>query len=74
MNEVDRLRRARTLFERAQRDNVTMTEARRRIHAERYQAVAGRLHRGVAIGLCGTAAPDRTGPSSAATLQWWQRD
>lgn len=73
MNEVRRLRAARTLFDRAQADNVSMQEARRRIHAERHDALAAKLGRTASIGLCGTAAPIADGSTTAQPQYWWQR-
>ncbi len=74
MNDLRRLRAARTLFDRAQRDNVTIQEARRRIHAERYAAVADKLGRTGAIGLCGTAAPPVVETVERCDRRpfWWQ--
>ena len=67
-DRAQELRAARTLFERAARDGVSMEEARRRIHEERWQA---------ADSLCGTRAPAFS-PAPMADdgddgLAWWQR-
>jgi hypothetical protein len=72
------LRAARELFERATRDGVSMAEARRRIHEERWQAISGRLARRAAGSLCGTEAPafvqvELPIDDSNEGLQWWQK-
>lgn len=74
-----RLRAARELFERAQRDGVSMQEARERLHRERWEAATDRLERKrAATGLCGTASPrldaPTTAPSPPADAPWMMRD
>jgi hypothetical protein len=75
--EIEQLRRARTLFERAQRDGVSMGEARRRMHQDRWQRISGRLTDKAAASLCGTAAPaiadDVARLDGEFRLQWWQQ-
>ena len=74
-DEATRLREARTLFERAQRDGISMGEARRRMHEERWQALNARLRAKTSGGLCGTAAPASAGldGGTAARSEWAAR-
>ena len=69
-SEPERLRRCRQLFERAQRDRVSMEEARRRARQERWAAVERRL----SGRLCGTEAPPFVAEEEGGReLAWFQR-
>lgn len=67
--ETARLRECRDLFERAQRDRVSMEEARRRARQERWAAAERRW----SGRLCGTEAPPFVAEEEGGRpLQWFQ--
>jgi hypothetical protein len=65
-SEADRLRLARLVFERSQRDRISMADARDALARERWAESDRRL-----AARCGTQAPART---TDLPQQWWQRD
>ena len=68
--ETERLRRCRLQFERAQRDRVSMEEARWRAALERW----GRSERRLSGRLCGTEAPPFIEHEEGGReLAWFQR-
>lgn len=74
MMAVDRaqqLRQAREIFALAQRENLSMEEAKRRVIEERWKAADARL----AARRCGTAAPSiEPTPEGERAKLWYQQE
>lgn len=71
VDRAQQMRQAREIFALAQRDNLTMEEAKRRVVEERWKAADARL----AARRCGTVAPSiEPAPESARVKPWYQQE
>ncbi|WP_337846217.1 hypothetical protein [Sphingomonas sp.] len=71
VDRAQELRQAREIFALAQRDNLTMEEAKRRVVEERWKAAHARL----AARRCGTAAPPiEPAPEGERAKPWYERE
>lgn len=70
-DRAQQLRQAREIFALAQRENLSMAEAKRRVVEERWKAADARL----AARRCGTAAPSiEPASESERALPWYERE